>query len=66
MKKIAIAMLVTALLLLGTVATAFAAEQVVSDMTFGGNAVQLSLDQAVQIMQTKGRRAESATLNKKG
>lgn len=65
MKKIAIAMLVTALLLLGTVATAFAAEQVVSDMTFGGNAVQLSLDQAVQIMQTKGRRAESATLNKK-
>lgn len=58
--------LLTTLLLFGAGAVVFAAGRViVPDMTFGGDVQKLSLEQAVEIMQTKGNRAETADLNKK-
>lgn len=66
MKKRLLPILVTTLLLFGAGAVVFAAGRViVPDMTFGGDAQKLSLEQAVEIMQTKGSRAETADLNKK-
>lgn len=58
--------LLTAALLLFAVFGVYAAERsIVPDMTFGGDAVSLSLDDAIRIMKAEGSRADTATLNKK-
>jgi hypothetical protein len=65
MKKKAASILLILMLVIGTAATAFAVERlIVPDMTFGGDAITLSLDEAVNIMQTTGSSAETAALNK--
>lgn len=65
MKKKATSILLILMLVIGTAATAFAVERlIVPDMTFGGDTITLSLDEAVKIMQTTGSSAETATINK--
>jgi hypothetical protein len=58
--------LLTGALLLFTVFGVYAAERIiVPDMTFGGETVNLSLDDAIRTMKTEGSRADAAAVNKK-
>lgn len=62
-RKIIQVLLIVVILVAGL--TAFGIDRViVPDMNFVGKAVNLSLEDAVKIMQTTGSRAETATLNK--
>lgn len=67
-KNIAILALVMTLLLVSTIGGAlaiFASERaIVPDMNFVGETIELSLADAIEIMKTKGSRAETALLNK--
>lgn len=65
MKKRVMPIILSAVIILSAGAIAFGDERaIVPDMNFIGEPVKLSLDQAVQIMQTSGNRAETAALNK--
>ena len=65
MKKKATSILLILLLLLGTAVTAYGVDKlIVPDMTFGGDTIKLSLDDAVKIMQTTGSSAKTAAINK--
>ena len=65
MKKRILPLLLVALVVLSSVVMAVGTERnIVPDMNFTGDAIHLSLDEAIEIMQTKGSRAEAAALNK--
>ena len=65
MRKRILPVLLVALVVLGSVVMAVGTERnIVPDMNFTGDAIHLSLDEAIEIMQTKGSRAEAAALNK--
>ncbi|MGI6732846.1 MAG: TolC family protein [Anaerovoracaceae bacterium] len=65
MKKRILSVLLIALVVLGAGTAAFSVERaIVPDMNFRGEPIRLSLDQAIEVMQTKGSRAEAAALNK--
>jgi outer membrane protein TolC len=65
MKQKLTSVLLIALLAVATAAASFGVERViVPDMTFGGATIELSLADAVKIMQTEGSAAENALLNK--
>lgn len=65
MKKRVVFLVLSALLVLGMAAVTFGGENaIVPDMNFVGEAKNLSLEEAVKIMQTEGSRAETARLNK--
>jgi len=65
MKKRIISVILSALLILGAGAAVYGIDRIiVPDMTFGGDEIKLSLDEAIKIMQTEGSSAETAKLNK--
>lgn len=65
MKKRILSVLLISLIVLGAGTAAFSVERaIVPDMNFTGEPISLSLDQAIENMQTKGSRAETAALNK--
>lgn len=65
MKKRIISIMLSALLIMGAAAAVYGIDRIiVPDMTFGGDEIKLSLDDAIKIMQTEGSSAESAKLNK--
>ena len=65
MRKRILPVLLVALVVLGSVVMAVGTERnIVPDMNFTGDAIHLSLDDAIEIMKTKGSRAEAAALNK--
>lgn len=65
MKQKLTSVLLIALLMVATAAASFGVERlIVPDMTFGGATIELSLADAVKIMQTEGSAAENALLNK--
>lgn len=65
MKKRILSVLLAVLVVLGAGTAAFSVERaIVPDMNFTGEPISLSLDQAIENMQTKGSRAETAALNK--
>jgi hypothetical protein len=65
MKKRILPLLLVALVVLSSVVMAVGTERnIVPDMNFTGDAIHLSLDEAIEIMQTKGSRSEAAALNK--
>ncbi len=65
MRKRIISLILIAVLLLGVCAVAYGIERyIVPDMTFGGDTIELSLEEAIEIMKTEGSRAETAELNK--
>jgi hypothetical protein len=65
MKKRILPLLLVALVVLSSVVMAVGTERnIVPNMNFTGDAIHLSLDEAIEIMQTKGSRAEAAALNK--
>ena len=65
MKQKLTSVLLITLLLVATAAASFGVERViVPDMNFVGTTIELSLADAVKIMQTEGSAAENALLNK--
>lgn len=63
-RKILQSILLIAVILVASLATFGIERAIVPDMNFVGEAIKLSLGDAVKIMQTTGSRAETATLNK--
>lgn len=65
MKKRVLPIILSAVIIFSMGTIVFGDERaIVPDMNFVGEPVKLSLDQAVEIMQTSGSRAETAALNK--
>ncbi len=65
MRKRIFSVLLAGIMFLSAGAVAFSVERaIVPDMNFVGDTISLSLDQAIEIMQTTGNRAETARLNK--
>ncbi len=65
MKKRIVSVLLVLAVVFGAGAAAFSVERaIVPDMNFVGESISLSLDQAIERMQTTGSRAETAALNK--
>ncbi|HZK02170.1 MAG TPA: TolC family protein [Anaerovoracaceae bacterium] len=65
MNKRIFSILIAILVTLGAGVGVFSVKRaIVPDMNFVGEPISLSLEQAVEIMQTKGSRAETALLNK--
>ncbi len=63
-RKFLTALLAVIIIVSGVLAISADERAIVPDMNFVGEPVELSLEEAVKIMQTKGSRAETALLNK--